>query len=192
MRTIRELKEKLSETRKQLHEDKIKTLQAENEILKKNHERELDVNNQSHKKELEKYVQLVALQDQIEAEMWKQINGSGPDPEPPKKQAKPDESSSKQKKVEENQKRKEPIEKVVEKAVEKKDPPKPVKKPQAQPDPKKSALQDKRLRDRRAARRELDATLIGGTRWSYLKKFAMKPDFREESWWVSAHPSKRR
>ena len=56
MRTIRELKEKLSETRKQLTEDKLKSLEAENAILKKNHERELDVNRESHKKELEKYM----------------------------------------------------------------------------------------------------------------------------------------
>ena len=55
MRTIRELKEKLSETRKQLQEDKIKTLVSENEILRKNHERELGVNKESHRKELEKF-----------------------------------------------------------------------------------------------------------------------------------------
>ena len=45
----------MSETRKQLQEDKIKTLESENAILKKNHERELGVNKESHKKELEKF-----------------------------------------------------------------------------------------------------------------------------------------
>ena len=121
--------------------------------------------------------------------MWKQINGSGEAVEQPKV-AKPVER--KQIKVEENQSRKESVEKVVEKVVEKAAAPKVVKKPKAPPAPKLDALQEKKLRDRRAAKRELDATLIGGTRWSYLKKFAMKPGFKEESWWVSLHPIKRR
>ena len=46
-------------------------------------------------------------------------------------------------------------------------------------------VQSNRLRDKRVEKRSADSTLIGGKRWSTLKRFAMRSDFKQQSWWVS-------
>ena len=72
-KAIRTLKDQLSETKKQITEDKIKALKAKNAMLKKKRKHLRTITKQGNERELANTNELVILQQQIESEMWKQI-----------------------------------------------------------------------------------------------------------------------